>query len=114
MEKDKTKRYVILDTGAIIDLESWGLHMWGHLQQEGIKVKNNKVYATYWSCGNEWEDDYYEEFLLGTIVYQSDKPFYIEEANSAILSTRKPEYSEYGVDIDKLFNMNQENIMDDK
>lgn len=114
MGKDRIKRYVILDTGAIIDLESWGLHWWGSTEQEGIKVKNNKVYATYWSWGGEWEDDTNEETLLGTIVYSSDKPFHIEEANSAILTTKRPEYSEYGIDLDTLFNTNQENIMEDK
>lgn len=114
MEKDKAKRYVILDTGAIIDLETYGLQSWGDgYTQYGIKIEDDKVYETFWSYGGDWEEDVNDEFLLGTIVYQSDKPFYIKESD-ATLTIIKPDYTEYGVDLDKLFNTNQENIMEDK
>lgn len=106
MKENNVKRYVILDTGAIIDLETYGLQSWGQYTQYGVEIKDNKVYETYWSWGGEYEDDEYETTLLGTIVYESDKPFFIHEANSAILTTKKLEYSEYGVDIEKLLNSN--------
>lgn len=106
MKENNVKRYVILDTGAIIDLETYGLPSWGDgCRQYGIKVKDNKVYETYWSYGGEWEDDINEETLLGTIVYQSDKPFYIEESIAAMLTTKKPVYAEYGVELEKVFNL---------
>ena len=108
MKKNQIKRFVILDTGAIIDLETWGLHSWGDgYTQYGIKVKGNKVYGTCWHSGNEWEEDINDEILLGTIVYQSDNPFYIEESSAAFLSTKEPEYAEYGVDLEEIFNPNK-------
>ncbi len=108
MKKNQIKRYVILDTGAIIDLETYGLPSWGDsYTQYGIKVKDNKVYEEYWSYGGEWEEDIMDETLLGTIVYQSDKPFYIEESSAAMLTTKKPVYVEYGVDLEKIFNLNK-------
>lgn len=103
-QRNEIKRFVVLDTGAIIDLETWGLNSWGSDAQYGIKVKGNKVYETFWSYGGEWEDDIREETLLGTIVYQSDNPFYIEESGAAFLATKEPEYAEYGVDLEKIFN----------
>lgn len=109
MKKSKIKRFVVLDTGAIIDLETYGLQSWGSDCQDGLIVKDNKVYETYWRYGGGWEDDIDEETLLGTIVYSSDKPFHIKEANSAILSTKKPDYSEYGVDVEKYFGMENKN-----
>lgn len=108
MKESSVKRYVILDTGAIIDLETYGLRSWGDdNEQYGISVKDNKVYEEYWSYGGEWEDDINEETLLGTIVYQSDKPFYIEESNAAGLTTKKPVYAEYGVDLEKVFGLSE-------
>lgn len=101
------KRYVVLDTGAIIDLGTYGLQSWGSSNQYGIEIKGNKVYETYWGYGGEWEDDINEETLLGTIVYQSDKPFYICEAITGEAYSKKPEYSEYGVDLEKLFNLDK-------
>lgn len=102
MEKDRIKRYVILDTGAIIDLETYGLQSWGDgYTQYDIKVKDNKVYEEYWIYGGEYEEDINEEALLGTIVYQSNKPFYIKESDATSIII-KPDYTEYGIDIDKL------------
>lgn len=100
------RRFVILDTGAIIDLETWGLNSWGSDAQYGIKIKNNKVYETFWSYGGEWEEDIRDETLLGTIVYQSDKPFHVLE--SGVSSTHlNSDYEEYGVDLEKIFNLNK-------
>lgn len=102
-ENIKPKRFVVLDTGAVIDLETYGLLSWGSNHQYGIKVKGNKVYETYWSYGGECEEDINESTLLGTIVYSSDKPLFISEASSAICYTKQPEYMEYGANIRKLF-----------
>lgn len=97
MEKNKveTKRYVILDTGAIIDLETYGMESWGSNTQYGIKIKNGKVYKTLWQYSGEWREDINDEALLGKIMYQSDKPFYVLESDvsSTII---KPDYKEYG------------------
>lgn len=101
------KRFVILDTGAIIDLETWGLNSWGSDAQYGIKIKDNKVYETFWGYMGEYKEDIDETTLLGTIVYSSDKPFYIEEAYSAIRHSKEPEYAEYGADLEKIFNLNK-------
>lgn len=98
-ENIKPKRFVVLNTGAIIDLETYGYLSWGQNMQYGIDVKGNKVYETYWCWGGEWEEDDNETNLLGTIVYSSDKPLFIKEASSAICYSKKPEYVEYGVDI---------------
>ena len=107
MKENNVKRFVVLDSGAIIDLETWGLQSWGDNSQLGIKVKDNKVYETYWSYGGEYEDDVNEETLLGTIVCSSDKPFHVEESSAAFMSTKKPEYTEYGVDLEKIFNLSK-------
>lgn len=107
MKKNQIKRFVILDTGAIIDLETWGLCSWGSNTQIGIKVEGNKVYETFWGYMGEYKEDIDETTLLGTIVYSSDEPFYIEEACSATRHSKEPEYAEYGVDLEKIFNLNK-------
>lgn len=107
MKKNQIKRFVILDTRAIIDLETWGLYSWGSDAQYGITIKGNKVYETFWGYLGEYYDEINEENLLGTIVYSSDKPFYIEEACSALRHSKEPEYAEYGVDLEKIFNLNK-------
>lgn len=108
-ENIKPKRFVVLDTGAVIDLETYGLLSWGSNHQYGIKVKGNKVYEVYWSYGGEWEDGIKKETLLGTIVYSSDKPFYIKEASSAICYTKQPEYMEYGINLKEIFEKESSN-----
>lgn len=102
--KKLIKRFVILDTGAIIDLETWGLNSWGSDAQYGITIKGNKVYETFWGYLGEHYDEINEENLLGTVVYSSDEPFYIEEACSATRYSKEPEYAEYGADLEKIFN----------
>ena len=104
-QRNQIKRFVILDTGAIIDLETWGLNSWGSDAQYGIKVKGNKVYETFWSYGGEWEDDINEERLLGTIVYQSNNPFYIEESGVSSTIIKHDDYAEYGADLEEIFNL---------
>lgn len=107
-ENSKPKRFVVLDTGAIIDLETYGLLSWGSNHQYGIKVKGNKVYETYWRYGGVWEDDINEETLLGTIVYSSEKPLFISEASSASGYTKQPEYMEYGANLREVFFSSEE------
>lgn len=107
MKKSEIKRFVVLDTGAIIDLETWGLHSWGMDRQYGIKIEGNKVYETVWEY-REYFEDINESTLLGTIVYSSDKPFYIEQCGIAP-DFRDHVYSEYGVDVEKYFGMENKN-----
>ena len=100
--KEGIKRFAVLDTGAIVDLETYGMGSWGSTCQYGVKVKGDKVYETYWSYGGEWEEDVEGEVLLGAIVYSSDKPFRVLES-SASSTAAKPECAEYGVDLDEAF-----------
>ena len=100
--KRLVKRFVVLDTGAIVDLATYGMGSWGSTCQYSAKVEGDKVYETYWSCGGEWEEDVEGEVLLGAIVYSSDKPFRVLES-SASSTAAKPEYAEYGVDLDEAF-----------
>lgn len=98
----EVKRFVVLDTGAIVDLATYGMESWGSTCQYSAKVVGDKVYETYWSCGGEWEEDVNDEVFLGTIVYSSDKPFRVLES-SASSTAVKPEYAEYGVDLGEAF-----------
>lgn len=93
--KAETKRFVVLDTGVIIDLATYGMGSWGSNSQYGIKIKGSKVYKIFWEYGGEWQEDINDEVLLGKIVYQSNKPFYVLESDvsSTII---KPDYKEYG------------------
>lgn len=100
--KRLVKRFVVLDTGAIVDLAAYGMGSWGSTCQYGVKVEGDKVYETYWSYGGEWEEDVEGEALLGAIVYSSDKPFRVLES-SASPTIAKPDYAEYGVDLEKAF-----------
>lgn len=97
MEKNKVeiKRYVVLDTGAIIDLATYGMESWGSNSQYSVEIKGNKVYEVYWRCGGDLEEDINNEILLGTIVYSSSKPFHILESGSSS-TIIKPDYKEYG------------------
>ena len=98
--KRPVKRFVVLDTGAIVDLATYGMGSWGSACQYGVKVEGDKVYETYWSYGGEREEDVEGEVLLGAIVYSSDNPFRVLES-SASSTAAKPEYAEYGVDLDE-------------
>ena len=100
--KRLVKRFVVLDSGAIVDLATYGMGSWGSACQYSAKVEGDKVYETYWSYGGEWEEDVEGEVLLGTIVYSSDKPFRVLES-SASSTAAKPEYAEYGVDLGEAF-----------
>ena len=102
--KRLVKRFVVLDTGAIVDLATYGMRSWGSNCQYSAKVEGDKVYETYWSYGGEWEEDVEGEVFLGTIVYSSDKPFRVLES-SASSTAAKPEYAEYGVDLDEAFGL---------
>lgn len=100
--KAEIKRFAVLDTGAVVDLETYGMGSWGSTCQYGAKVKGDKVYETYWSYGGDWEEDDVGEALLGKIVYSSDKPLRILESRSSPAAAQ-PGYAEYGADLGEAF-----------
>ena len=100
--KEEIKRFAVLDTGAVVDLETYGMGSWGSNDQYGAKVKGDKVYETYWSCGGDWGEDDVGESLLGTIVYSSDKPLRILESSSSPTAAKR-DFAEYGADLGKAF-----------
>ena len=100
--KEEIKRFAVLDTGAVVDLETYGMGSWGSNDQYGLKVKGGKVYETHWSYGGEWEEDVEGEVLLGAIAYSSDKPFRVLKS-SASSAAAKPDYAEYGADLGEAF-----------
>ena len=102
----EVKRFVVLDTGAIIDLATYGMGTWGSNDQCDAEVRGNKVYETYWGYGGDFEEDVIGEAFLGTVVYSSSKPFYILESFSSE-TLLKPDYKEYGADLEKAFGKNE-------
>lgn len=100
--KAEIKRFAVLDTGAIVDLETYGMGSWGTSDQRGLKVRGGKVYETHWSWGGEWGEDDVGEALLGTVAYSSDEPFRILESRSSPAAAQ-PGYAEYGADLGKAF-----------
>ena len=100
--KAEIKRFAVLDTGAIVDLATYGMGSWGSHDQCGAEVRGDKVYETYWSYGGEWEEDVEGEALLGTVVLSSDEPFRILESRSSPTAAR-PDYAEYGADLGEAF-----------
>lgn len=66
-------RYIVTDTGYLVDTGMYGYDTAGSNNQDGIRVVDNKVYLTYWSAGNDWVEDTYDLTFLGNIVYQSNK-----------------------------------------
>lgn len=100
--KAEIKRFAVLDTGAIVDLETYGMGSWGTSDQCGAKVRGGKVYETHWSWGGEWGEDDVGEALLGTVVYSSDKPFRILESRSSPTAAQ-PGFAEYGADLGEAF-----------
>ena len=97
MKKNKVeiKRFIVLDTGDIIDLDTYGMESWGSNSQYSVEIKGNKVYETYWRYGGDLEEDINNEILLGTVVYSSSKPLYVLESGTSS-TTIKPDYREYG------------------
>lgn len=95
----EVKRFVVLDTGAIIDLATYGMGSWGSHDQCGAEVRGGKVYETHWICRGDFEEDVNLEVFLGKIVYSSSKPFYILESFSST-TLLKPDYKEYGDDLE--------------
>lgn len=104
MEKGKSgiKRFAVLDTGAIVDLETYGMGSWGSTCQYGAKVRGGKVYETHWSYGGEWGEDDVGEALLGTVAYSSDEPLRILESRSSPAAAKR-DYAEYGADLGEAF-----------
>lgn len=100
--KAEIKRFAVLDTGAIVDLETYGMGSWGTTCQYGAKVRGGKVYETCWSYGGEWGEDVEDEALLGTVVLSSDEPFRILESRSSPTAAKR-DYAEYGADLGKAF-----------
>ena len=100
--KAEIKRFAVLDTGAIVDLATYGMGSWGSTCQYGLKVKGDKVYEIHWSYGGEWEEDDVGEALLGTVVLSSDEPFRILESSSSPTAAKR-DYAEYGADLGKAF-----------
>lgn len=95
----KVKRFVVLDTGAIIDLATYGMGSWGSHDQCGVTVRGGKVYETRWIYRGDFEEAVDAEAFLGKIVYSSSKPFYILESLSSP-TLLKPDYKEYGADLE--------------
>ena len=104
MKNMKYKRYIVIDNGDIIDLKTYGLYSWGDDVQYHIDIKGDKVYIKSWEYGGEWEDDIIDSTYIGKIVYMSDKPLYIRESPRTYYD-KKIEYQEYGIDVDKLFQL---------
>ena len=104
--KAEIKRFAVLDTGAVVDLATYGMGTWGSNDQCGAEVRGDKVYETYWSYGGDFEEDVEGEVFLGTVAYSSDKPFRVLES-SASSTTAKPDYAEYGADLGKAFGTKQ-------
>ena len=104
MGKDKAeiKRFAVLDTGAIIDLATYGMGSWGSHDQCGAEVRGGKVYEKRWIYRGDFEEAVDLEAFLGKIVYSSSKPFYILESFSS-QTLVKPGYKEYGADLGKAF-----------
>lgn len=102
----EVKRFVVLDTGAIVDLAAYGMGSWGSNDQCGAEVRGDKVYETYWSYGGDFEEDVEGEVLLGTAVCSSSKPFRILESRGSPTAA-KPDYAEYGADLGKAFGTKQ-------
>lgn len=100
----EVKRFVVLDTGAIIDLDTYGMGSWGSHDQCYAKVIGGKVYETHWIYRGDFEEDVEGEVFLGKIVYSSSKPFYILESFSS-QTLVNPDYKEYGADLGKAFGM---------
>ena len=100
----EAKRFVVLDTGSIIDLATYGMGTWGSNDQCCADARGNKVYETHWIYRGDFEEAINLEVCLGKIVYSSSKPFRIlESLNSETLV--KPDYKEYGADLGKAFGM---------
>ena len=95
----KVKRFVVLDTGAIIDLATYGMGSWGSHDQCGAEARGGKVYETHWIYRGDFEEAVNLEVFLGKIVYSSSKPFYILESFSS-KTLLKPDYKEYGADFE--------------
>ena len=102
----EVKRFVVLDTGAIIDMATYGMGSWGSHDQCGAEVREGKVYETHWIYREDFEEDVRLEVCLGKIVYSSSNPFYILESLSS-QTLVKPDYKEYGADLENNKRMNK-------
>jgi len=97
MWKYNNERFVVLDTGDIIDTCSWGCQGWGDSYQTHLEIEGNKVYVTYWTAGDYDYNDEFDKLFLGNIVYSSNKPFLVKE--SVLSRTPTITYDEYNLDL---------------
>ena len=95
----EVKRFVVLDTGAVVDLATYGMGSWGSHDQCGAEVRGGNVYETHWIYRGDFEEAVNAEAFLGKIVYSSNDPFYILESFSSETLV-KPDYKEYGADLE--------------
>lgn len=104
MKAKDIHRYIVLDTGLIIDTCTWGMGSWGDSYcQYGLEFEDDKVYETTWT--NDYDGEEMDTEFLGKIVYSTDIPLQICECISA--RSEQPEYREYGIDVDKYFGMSE-------
>lgn len=64
--------------------DTYGMETWGSNDQDGIEKRGKSWYITSWRAGNEWLDDYEEEFKLNVVVETSNLSEvirYVEEHN---------------------------------
>lgn len=66
------KRYLVLDTGLIVDSQMFGFDTAGSDDQHNLIIRGQNVYEEFWSPGNEWIEDSVVTNFLGTIAYESD------------------------------------------
>lgn len=52
----EVKRFVVLDTGAIIDLATYGMGSCGSHDQCGAEVRGGKLYETRWIYRGDFEE----------------------------------------------------------
>ena len=56
------------NTYEVLSPETYGMATWGMNSQDGLEKKRKNWYTTYWRAGNEWVDDYSEEYKLNVVV----------------------------------------------
>ena len=53
---------------SLLSPDTYGMATWGTNSQDSLEKKRKHWYTTHWIEGNQWEDDYIEEYKLNVVL----------------------------------------------
>ena len=56
---------------SLLSPDTYGMETWGTNSQDSLEKKRKYWYTSHWVAGNQWEDDYTEEYKVNNVVLET-------------------------------------------